>query len=228
MANEETLANLQARALDYADMTGSSFPVTARVTNYINAAASDLYDLLIDAGWFSKTQTITLIAGTESYSLSADFFRVQEVSYISGDRKYPLHRYERKELHGVQRGPQTSGTVELDYAPHFIRMDLSSITTIDLAFANGAQLPNGWEDYIAMQAASKLLGREESERWMAGDIAEMRQRYAALADPQDRSSRVADVYGRYASYPFPPTAYRIVYRVIGKNIHFLELSRWGA
>ncbi len=226
MANAETLVKLRARALDYADMTSSSFPVSDRVDNYINAAASDLYDILLGAGWFAKTQTITLVGGTESYALATDFYRVLEVSYVTADRRYPLARYERKELHGPQRGPQGGGTAELDYAPNFVRLSADG-DTMDVAFANGAQLPNGWEDYIAMQAASKLLGREESDRWMARDVAEMRQRYQQLAEPQDNSGRVADVYGRYGDYFHQSVPTNLVYRVIGGNIHFLQIGYRG-
>ena len=228
MANAETLANLKLRAFDYADMpAASSVPADARMTNYVNAGLAVLYDILLDAGYFSKTADVALVAGTESYSLPADFYRVQEVSLLSGGLRYPLGRYERRELQGVHLGPRSAGTAKLDYAPQMTRLSSPS-HTVDTAFPNGAQLPNGWEDYVAMYAASKLLGREESERWMAGDLAELKQHFIDMAGPQDTMGHTADIYSRWSSCCPPDSASSLRYRIIGAYIHFVELGYAGA
>ena len=66
-----TLEDLKTRALDYADMTGTTFPVTARLEEYVNDALSEVYDMLVSAyaDYFHKSTTVTLVAGTEGYDL---------------------------------------------------------------------------------------------------------------------------------------------------------------
>src|SRR5678815_2326751 len=112
-----TLTTLQDRAMDYADMTGSSFPVSDRLTEYINDGLAKLHDILIDSGFdgVMTSQTVTLVAGTEAYALATDFYRLKAAWFVDGTNRFKLRRWDYEMGSGLKPGPAQSGTVHLWY-----------------------------------------------------------------------------------------------------------------
>ena len=75
-------------------MTGSDFPVTSRLNDYINTGLSELQDTLIDSGYgdyLLSEVNVSLVSGTEKYELPRNFGRMLHVFFLSaGDqRRYP-------------------------------------------------------------------------------------------------------------------------------------------
>ena len=131
MASTATLSDLRARALDYADMTGSNFPVEARVDDYINSAASEMYDILVNAyeDYFLATQSITLVPGTEDYALPSDFYKAKRVYYTTGSRRFSIHPFNLEEVDGARNSALSAGTAELWYVPEMSLMKPSTVIT---------------------------------------------------------------------------------------------------
>lgn len=229
MANGETLANLRARALDYADMTGSSFAVDARVTNYINTALRELQDVLINAGYgdyLLSTSTINLVGGTEAYSLPSDFYRAYHVYYLSpsNSRRYSVPKWTLSNSDGFRPSPIGSGTCELWYAPQLTRLS-DDADTVHLS------VPVAWEDYAAICAAIKLLIREESNpSALMGERERLWAHIKEHAEPRDMGSpgKVEDVYGRWNyAEQYYPEARHLMYRIMGDDIRFIESESQG-
>lgn len=225
MASPETLATLRARALDLADMTDSNFPVAARVTDYINSAASELYDILTNSfeDYFLKVQSITLVSGTEDYALPTDFYKSKRVFYIAGGRRFGVHPFNLNDLDGAKSSPISGGSVELWYTPEMTLMSAES----DTIAASIPPIVKGWAEFIALGAAIKLLTREESDATaLIMEKQQMKQRLIDMADPRDAGipDRVQDIDSRFnqTGYTYDPGAYLLRYRIMGGNIKFIQ------
>lgn len=227
MANTVSLTVLQARALDYADMTGSGFPDTTRLTDYINSSATELYDLLVNAfsDYFLETDTFSVSANTEDYDLPDDFYKSKKVFWVSGGRRYPIKAFQLAEVDGLNIGPLISGTIEMWYVPQMALLDAGADTI-------GSVIPPitpGWEDYIALGAAIRLLNREESDSSaLSREKAAIGERIMALAEPRDSDepSRVQDVKHRFSRSPLlDPDAGAVRYRILGSKIKFIQYDQ---
>ena len=231
MSETVAVQTIYDRALDYADMTGSSYPVQARVLNYMDYAVNDLYDLLVDMyqDYNRATSSVTLVSGTESYSLPSDFYKALGVYFQTGSNKmYSLRQYERKEVDGYTRGPLSSGTVVIEYVPRLESSDLP--TGAGIGGNVTIYSPLAWVDYVAMMTAKRLLMREESDTSALDmEIAYMRDRFERTAQIRNEgdTGRVQDTYDRwgvtYHDYAFSKD---LRYRIMGDSIYFVE-SQWG-
>lgn len=235
MANSVTLAQLRARALDYADMTGSAFPIQARVTDYVNAALSEIHYAMCnaDADYDFATSSITLVAGTESYSLPSAFYKALKVYWVDGSggtrRLYRIPQYDRNEGEGWRRSPIAAGTVELHYFPLYSPL----VDTTDDAVAIDTKipaLPPGWEDYVALSAAIRLRAREQD---MAQELRVERDRimqqiqlYMAPRDSGE-AEHISDVYCRWDTLsggPYNTDLRALRYRIQKSSIYFIEVE----
>ena len=185
MSSVLTLANIRASVLDRADMTDSSFPVTARVTEVINNALGELYDIITTCfeTYHYKTGDISVVSGTQSYSLPTDLYKIIRVYFkdSAGHLERPLIECdldnlclqstdslattaEVKNLRYKIAGdkiwfspmPSGSGTVQIWYVPEFTKLSAESDT---MPF----KMPVHWEEFIYVAAAIPLLDREESD-----------------------------------------------------------------
>jgi len=229
MANTTTLLQLRTRALDYADMTGSGFPVTAHVTDYVNDALAELHDVLVNTydDYFLKTDSITIVAGTETYALPTDFYKARKLWFLSGNRRFPIPSFSLDEVSGCRTSPLSGGSAELWYVPQMTKLSADG-DVVD------SVLPYGWEDFAALHAAHRLLIREESvehAQLIGAEKAKILQRIVALAEPRDTGDPegIADYYGRWsdprASLHADERHYR--YRILGDNVHLIEVEYAG-
>ena len=198
MANTATRDSLTTRILDLADMTGSAFAVEARVNELINGALSEIHDMLVNAfgeHYVLSTATISLVVGTEAYSLPSVFLKLLKVWYASGDRRYRVPRANLDEIDGLKLGPQSSGSLQVWYAPQFAAPATDG-TVISSA------IPQGWEDFVVYDGVAKLLAKEESDTtvWI-GERERARQRIMDAATPRDVGEclAVSDVSRRFVS-----------------------------
>lgn len=233
MANTTTALNLWDRALDYADMTGSSFPDVNRKFNLINAAVSALHYAIVNSGSeyvVGTPATVNVVAGTATYALPTDFYKLLKVYRKEGNRRYAVRSYTREMAEGLLHVPSTSAVWEVHYIPHAVLLtaDGNVIET---------QYPPGWEDYCAMHIAVRLLIKEESLEAAAALTQErdalLAQIIKAYGGPRDLAepSVVADAYGRYSD-PWrhiidAPAGAQHYYRVEGANLRVVEADPAG-
>lgn len=222
-----TLSSLRARALDYADLTGSDFPDKDRLRDYINAGLSELHDILTNhhgEEYFRSSTTFSVTSASESYALPADFYKAIAVYHQISSRRHRIDRWQPTEISGARTTPLSSGTVEMWYVPMFKRLTKDP-ETVD------AVLPDGWEDFVALHAACRLLGREESDTsFVMQERERQRLRITSMVAPRDSGEpdSVGDYYGRwdlgFSALAIEPT-YK--YRLQGTRIYFVEVEYRG-
>jgi hypothetical protein len=173
-----TLASMREQARQRADMVNSEFCSDAEINQYINNSAAELYDLLVSVNedYFvsSTPQSISVTSGTDSYDLAADFYKALGVDlYLNGSwvTMKPFMFAERNAYQGMMfdmpfryriRGgkisfvpvPSGNHTVQIWYIPRFTAL------ASDAATFDGI---NGWEEYVIVDAAIKMLQKEESD-----------------------------------------------------------------
>lgn len=179
-----TLLEIRTQAKDRADMANSTFVSDAEWNRYINAAAKELYDLLVSAygdDYYLATSTLSIVSNTEDYDLPADFYKLRGVDLIlSNERSYSLKPFNFAERNRYKNGnlswifnrdtnvryrifkdkikflPIPTGTydIKLWYIPSMTELAGDSDEFDGI---------NGWEDYIVVDAAIRALVKEESD-----------------------------------------------------------------
>lgn len=184
MAKEITLADLKYQSRLRADKVGSTYIKEDELLSYINKSGAELYDLLIGAygnDYYLKEAEFKVQHGVSDYDLPEDFYKLLGVDFqITQQRKLTLKPYMFNERNRYQEGaywsavigisgpryhlqnnqikfrptPDGAYTLVLHYIPCFT--DLVEDTDV----LNGV---NGWEEYIILDAAIKMLMKEESD-----------------------------------------------------------------
>jgi len=228
-----TLADLKTRSREAADMVGSTFIEDPELTRYINASAQELYDLLIASytqEYYLTESDITIVSGTDLYDLPADFYKLLGVDlvlssggageavtlqpYMFSERNKYLNSYVssfsnngavrakyRLQNNQIKMIPEPSGGFKLTvhYIPSMTKF-VSDVDTFDGV--------NGWEEYIIIDTAIKMLRKEESDiTALTFEKNDMLKRIESMAKDRDAGSPdyVADV--SRASYDVTDGAY---------------------
>lgn len=205
-----TLAELRTRALRAADMT------TAAAIQYIkpdeqNAIINEEYENLWDKAvmafedYFVTSYPITLVPGTLTYPLPADFYKARNIVWWTGspNMAQQLDWFEEHERARLMRGTQLdipkakidgsptgpvlsvvpaiiSAQVMLRYIPQCQEL-LNDTDTVN------ANIPRGWVSYIVYGAAVKFRGKAQLDTTSA----ENRFNLASAKVDQVRSQRQA-------------------------------------
>ncbi len=222
--------NIWDTALDYVDMTGSSFPDTTAGLRYLNAALAELHELLVSSPqseYFHSETTISVVSGTEAYNLPSDFYRMKALYYVSSSRRFRVNRWNPAEIEGYRTSPLTSGSLEMWYVPYFT--ELTSLTqTIS------TQLQPQWQDYAALEVAVRLALREESfdlAKMLAGERARKRALIESAIGPRDEQEpdSIGDYYNRYESgrHLLNLSEKNFMYRIMGAQIFIIQTDYIG-
>lgn len=215
-----TLADLKERSREAADMVGSTFVEDPELTRYINASTQELYDLLIAAygqEYYLAEFSIPVVGGVDTYTLSDDFYKLLGVDLIlsaSGNEAVTLHPYSLSERNKFNNSylsvsnsngsvraryrlqnntikliPEPSGgySLNIHYVPAMEKLAL------DVDEVDGV---NGWEEYIILDVAIKMLRKEESDiTALTFEKNDMLKRIEAMAGSRDigMSESVSDV-----------------------------------
>jgi hypothetical protein len=222
MAFNVTLGSMKTQARQRADMENTTFISDSELGIYLNNSATELYDLLVQAYgeyYYKSESTISMVSGTFDYSLPSDFYKLigldllisgtyntasaqyaalmplpvrernkyQNISSTTVAGNYPNYRYRifGDKVRFVQ--PSSSDTVVVLYVP---RMPLLST---DGSNFDGI---NGWEEYVIVDAAIKMLDKEETSSAHLRDTKNMlMNRIKQLAANRDIGApeRVTDV-----------------------------------
>lgn len=217
-----TLQELMDRARQYADMQNNNFITDPELKLYIKNACTKYWNLINQLGqdYNLITSPTTLFeSNVKDYALPTDFLHVRGVDlavssspqpndiwlnvkpfqfaernrfqgypYFSGFGISTYLRYRIKNnFISFDPYPQGYGSFRIHYTP--VMPDLTQPTdTIDGV--------NGFEDYIALKTAERMLAKEESDvSWVLKEINEFEVMIKQSADDRnrDRSDRVQDI-----------------------------------
>lgn len=215
-----TLSELKTRVRRRADMERSQFVSEAELTEYISSSYKELYDLLVAT--FEDYYTLdpvefTLTQGQYTYDLPSDFYKLRGVdgklhassSTTDYQTLYPFNFNERnrrnREFNRALFGivsltyrivnnklyiyPQEAAAGQ--YRIWYVQRASDLVNDTDTV--DGV---NGWEEYIVIDAAIKMLGKEESDTTVLKDEKErIKQRIIDMAAERDAGSseRITDV-----------------------------------
>lgn len=217
MARTRTLTELIAEVRERGDFRSVRHP-DADITRRINQSIAELYDLLVSVNqdYFLDSDDISVVSGTDSYSLDTAFFKVLGVDVQFGSNWYPVRKFQWAERNQYQDGgtsqrdvryrimgqklylrptPRWSGTVRVWFIPAPTVLSAGSDTFDGIS---------GWEEYVIVDCVikGKLKDEEPADEWMAikGQLAGRIRDLAAERDPGE-PDRVRDVFGEYQDNP---------------------------
>lgn len=202
-----TLAQLRERAQQESDMVNSEFVSSAaggEWTNYINAAYTELYGLLVQAfgnDYYTQTPstgyTFTTDGINQFFALPADLFKLLGVDVLYGNANQwvglkPFAFGDRNKFSWINTPiPAAGQTVRLFYVPKLTQLAADADATIDLQ--------NDWEEYIVIDAAMRAVAKEESDvSVLLSRKAAITQRLEAEAENRDAGmpASIVDSRGR--------------------------------
>jgi len=183
MASNVTLGTLKTAARERSDMVNSNFISDSELNRYINSSIKDLYDRLINAGeyYYVSSADISVVGGTATYSLPNDFYKLLGVDLVidSNGNAVTLRPFQFEQRNSYLFTP-TWNVVGLSYLRYMLQGSNikfvpvpSGATTVRLwyspAFADLVSDSdsfdgiNGWEEYVILDAAIKMMIKEESD-----------------------------------------------------------------
>lgn len=217
-----TLAQLKSQARDRADMANSQFVSDSELVNYINASIAELHDLLIaayDSDYFITEYTFSTVAGTATYALPADFYKIRGIdSRINGDSWASIQPFNFNERNAnnelvaylsfgnniryrlvgsnLMLSPTPTGVYNMKmwYIPVATKLTLDADTLSDL---------NQYAEYVIVDAAIKMAAKEETDvSVLAAQKAELRRRIEVMGQNRnaDKSESISDIYSENLDY----------------------------
>lgn len=201
----------QARSL--ADMVNSTFVTDAEANVLINQGIAELWSMLTtqDPQRYMLIDQISLVAGTREYALPDDFMALVGVDWINGNARLPLEPFALNDR-GVHPDADSAflaldpWTPALRYDVRYSGIDGSGVRlvfdrdpptgTVDVLYVQAPQLLAldadefdgiaGWEDWVILDVAIKMLAKEESDPSVyVAQQARLEQRIKALAPRRD-------------------------------------------
>lgn len=217
-----TLAQLKTRARQRADMENTGFIQDSELVNYINASIAELYDLLVskygEDYFVASPYTITTTTNQDTYALPVDMYKLLgvDLQLDTSNNWVSLKRFEfaernipqiwdikfvdfiRYRLFGsnlkLSPVPQSLQTLRLWYIP------LPTALSNDTDVLNGF---NGYEEYVIIDVAIKMLNKEESDpSALMAEKAAMKLRIEQMAEGRDagQPSKVQDINSMSSNY----------------------------
>lgn len=202
-----TLLDLRTRARARSDMQSTGFIDNPELNTYINASYAELYDLLVSkygSDYFvAPPFAISTSANVDQYTLPTDFYKLLGVDFKLGSSQWAtIKRFEFSE----RNIPQIWDICSAEFVRYRLsgnNLLLSPVPTgISQLRAWYIPLPsqlvadgdsfsgmNGYEEYVVIDAAIKMMAKEESdvsELYAAKQA--MIKRIDAMADSRDVGS----------------------------------------
>lgn len=202
-----TLLELRTRARQRADMEATGFVKDPELNSYINASYAELYDLLVacfGSDYFvAPAHPFTTTPNTDKYALPTDFYKLLGVDikldsinwrtvkrFEFSERNIPqiwdnsFYVSTRYRLNGnnilISPVPTSQAECRAWYIP------LPQKLTLDSDSFSGI---NGYEEYVIIDAAIKMLTKEESDTsQLSFDKQALKKRIQDMADSRDVGS----------------------------------------
>lgn len=182
MARTVTLLSLRTQARERADMEDSDFISDSELNGYINSSIAALYELVVQAtgeDYYVVSTEFNTVVGQETYDLPSDFFKAwgMDAKLDNSDwctlrkfnfrerNRYHDDSFSRRGVTGIRYRiigssiyltpvPDSAVPVRLWYVPAPTKLESDSDTFDGIA---------GWEEYVVVDAAIKMLNKEESD-----------------------------------------------------------------
>jgi hypothetical protein len=187
-------------------MENSQFVSKSEWNSYINASATELYDLLVAASedYVLSSATLSLTSGTDTYPLPGDFYKLRGVDLVLDAQgnavtlqpfnfaernnyiftptwnvvglSYLRYRIQGNSIRFVPV-PSNPATIKLWYVPALATLSADSDTLDGV---------DGWEEFVVIDAAIKAKDKEESDvSVLAAQRAAIIKRIEAMASSRD-------------------------------------------
>lgn len=121
MADYNTWETVKATILRETDCEDEDFVTATELMEYANEAIDEIEKKIHDIGedYFLQRSTLTLVNGTEEYSLPSDIYahKIREIIYRNGSIVYPMKRirdWKKFEEYEAQKAT-AGGTIEYAY-----------------------------------------------------------------------------------------------------------------
>lgn len=179
-----TLLKLRTQSRLRADKVNSGFILDPELNQYINNSATELYDLLVAAygnDYYLKKFTFNTNGTDTSYDLPSDFYKLEGIDlYINSSRFITLKPYMFNERGRYQDGSNWAAITAIQGPRYHIAANQVTFNPTPpgpyaLTMYYVPELPemvsdsdtfdgiNGFEEYIIIDAAIKMLQKEESD-----------------------------------------------------------------
>ncbi len=211
-----TLAQLKEQARVRSDMEDSEFVSDTALVAMLNASKAELFDLLIgayDADYFLTELNITATSAV-AYALPADFYKLRGIDASTGTngewstvKKFNFNR--RNDANSPAY--QLAGVPGLEYRIMGSNVRFNKVpdsgTTIKLWYIAKSETlvadddefddVNGFEEYIVVDTAIKMLNKEESDvSVLMAQKQALLKRIEAMAQNRDANEpeSISDIY----------------------------------
>jgi hypothetical protein len=223
-----TLAELRTQARQRADQEDSNFVSDSELTSYINNSIAELHDILIQAyssDYYLSEYDFNTVAGQAAYDLPADFYKVLGVDVkLNNSDFFTIKRFNfnernkfddfgvwsvlgitavRYRVMGSQLRftpiPDDATAVKLWYIPLAEKLVADADELSDL---------NAYSEYVIVDAAIKMMAKEESDPTiLIQQKAALKRRIEEAANNRDAANpdSVRDIYGENSDYFFGRT-----------------------
>ncbi len=212
-----TLTQLRTRVRERSDMELGSgqvdtthFITNSELNSHINSSIAELYDLIVkaDGDYYTvPSSTFTTSAGTLAYALPDDFYKLKHVEERESDTRWrEVKKYNLKDrFKGPFRYRLRSSNVEFSVDPGagrvFRLLYIPKPTTLS-SDSDEFDGINSFEEYVVVDAAIKVLTKEESDTTtLYAQKEALRQRIMEMADDRDSGEpeSITDTRNRFSS-----------------------------
>lgn len=222
MARSVTLQSIADRARVHADMRETSFITDTEMLAIINEVWPELYDELVSVNenYYVTTGTLTLIAGTDTYALPADCYKLISVDFkVSGNSWISLYPFGESERNAsvLSQASIPAGEVRIRYIP---------APTIFTSLSQSIDGVSGWDRLLSLLVAIDMLDAEESDSTpVYRKYTRTLGRIQSMAPNRDNGipARVADMSTGLLNSIYA----RLRYRMYGNNIQFINTEYLG-
>lgn len=217
-----TLAQLKTRARQRADMENSGFIQNSELVSYINASVAELYDLLVskygEDYFVASPFSITTTANVDQYALPTDMYKLLgvDLQLDTSNNWVSLKRFEFAERNIPQiwdikfvdfiRYRLFGGNLKLSPVPQAnqkLRLWYIPLPTALVADSDTLDGFNGYDEYVVVDVAIKMLNKEESDpSALMAEKAALKLRIEQMAEGRDagQPAKVQDINSLSSNY----------------------------
>ncbi|MEZ0208565.1 MAG: hypothetical protein ACAH17_00105 [Candidatus Paceibacterota bacterium] len=220
-----TLAQLKTRARERADQENSDFVSDEELTGYLNSSIAELHDLLVAAYgedyFLEDPHAITTVSGTSDYALPDDFYKLKgvDVRINSGSwfsvRPFNFNERNRNEdvTWGLVGGPNIryrimGSKIKFSPAPtgaFGVQLWYVPVAPVLVDDADTFDDVNGYSEYIIVDAAIKMMAKEESDvSVLMAQKQALKRRFEEMALNRDagQPESISDIYAENNEFWF--------------------------
>ncbi len=223
MARDISLGTLRARIIARGDLRIVRHPV-AELNDWINEAIMELVDLVmgINEDWYLSLTpaAITVVAGTQNYSLPSDFYKAVRVKVQSdsGDNWYNMRQFNKgmldADLEGISKVDSFYRIVGLDTIRIEPNPTWSGNVRVWYLFVPGGLAADGdefngifgWEEFVVLSVLLRTKQKDDEDiTSTAALLGAQTERILSRAKDRDvgEPDKVRDVRTRYVLDRYP-------------------------